>query len=70
MVKERIKTPIRKVREQLGLSQAEMGRKCGATKEQVIKWERSKDPHISTLIRISKGLNVTLNKLAGLTILF
>lgn len=59
---------ITECRKQAGLSRYELAKRMGVDSVQMKKFEETNDPHISTLKRVSKALNVSLNRLAGLTV--
>lgn len=55
-------------REMAGISQAELSRRCGLSKSHLSQMERgaNENPSLDSLVRLSRGLGVPIDYLAGL----
>lgn len=59
---------IKKLRVALNISQVELARKLGVSKQSVSNWENDNiQPSIDMLIKLAKALNVSTDYLLGLT---
>lgn len=57
---------LRKIRRALDMTQAELARRLGVTKEAVCRWEKGKcNPPLARVMQIAKVLNCTVNDLIG-----
>lgn len=57
---------IRELREEKGISQAELAEELGVSQMAVSRWERECDPKASRILQIAKVLGCTLNELFGI----
>lgn len=61
---------IRKYRIEKGLTQKQLGEKCGINEANIRKYELgTQKPKIETLERIAAGLDIPLSKLSGYTVI-
>jgi len=58
---------IKKIREKAGLTQEALARKADISYNTIIKLETGgiKDPRMSTLIKVAKALEISIDKLVG-----
>jgi transcriptional regulator with XRE-family HTH domain len=63
-----MQTRLKHWRERRGLSLRELGERSGVHYVSIVKMEAGKlDPQLSTLLKLCKALNTTLNQLVGKT---
>ncbi len=59
---------LKQLREEIGLSQIELGNRLGVTQQSVFAWERGKtSPQIQTAIALAQMYGVSLDYLMGLS---
>ncbi len=62
--KQRFGLNMRRLRESAGLSQEELGQACGLHRTEISLLERAlRDPRLSTIAKVAKGLGVAPAKL-------
>lgn len=62
-----LNTNIKKLRTALNISQVELARKLGVSKQSVSNWENDNiQPSVEMLVKIAKCLNVSTDSLLGL----
>ena len=54
------------LRQQLGVSQAQLGRTLNVAQQQIWKWERAADLRLSTVVELVKGLGEATGRATGL----
>lgn len=65
-VQDQFARNLRKLRLQAGLSQEALGAACGLHRTEISLLERStRDPRLSTLVRLARGLGLSLDDLLG-----
>jgi transcriptional regulator with XRE-family HTH domain len=62
--RERFAANLRQERKRLGLSQEELGYRCGLHRTEISLLERSeRDPRLATIVRLARGLDVAVSRL-------
>lgn len=62
--RERFATNLRRERKRLGISQEELGFRCGLHRTEIGLLERAqRDPQLRTIVRLARGLGIDASRL-------